>query len=139
MRLEITRLYQTPISEPQQTEGEMYVIDDEKIVYDCKCLELPWRDNQFRVSCIPSGTYLVIKHQSPKFGDTFWVKDVPNRTAILIHSGNYNHHTLGCILPGRKHTDINSDGIRDVVSSGDTMDDLWAVLPDEFELVIRWR
>lgn len=140
MRLKIVRLYQTPIGDPKQTEGELYVHNnDNQIIYDCKTLELPWRDNQRRISCIPSGTYKAVKHHSPRFGRSFWVKDVPGRSEILIHSGNYNHHTLGCPLVGQTLTDINGDGLRDVTNSRKTINELWDILPDEFEIDILWN
>ena len=139
MKLKLTRLYQTPINNPKQTEGELYVIDNDQIIYECKTLELPWRENQRRVSCIPSGNYKAVKHISPKFGRTFWIKDVPNRSEILIHSGNYNSHTLGCPLVGQTLTDINGDGLRDVTNSRFTMNELLELLPSEFEILVMWR
>ena len=50
-------------------------------------LENPWRDNTPNISCIPIGTYLCKRVDSPKFGDTFEVSDVSGRTHILFHSG----------------------------------------------------
>lgn len=139
MKLELRRLYQTPIGAPKQTEGELYVIKDGGIIYDCKTLELPWRDNKRRISCVVSGTYKVVKHTSPKFGKSFWIQDVPNRSEILIHSGNYNYNTKGCPLVGQTLTDINGDGLRDVTNSRKTIDELWDILPDEFEIDILWN
>jgi hypothetical protein len=51
-------------------------------------LELPWRDNKRSISCIPAGEYIVKIRQSPKYGKIYWVTKVPDRTWILIHSGN---------------------------------------------------
>jgi hypothetical protein len=39
---------------------------------------------------------------SPTFGPTFEVADVPGRTAILFHRGNVVRDTRGCILLGRR-------------------------------------
>lgn len=140
MKLKIIRLYQTPIDDPKQTESDWYVIDkNHRVVFECVGLELPWKDNKFRVSCIPNGKYKAIKHKSPRLGNSFWIKDVPNRSEILIHIGNYNKDTVGCLLPGRERTDINKDGLMDVTRSGQTMDKLWEVLPNEFEIEIIWR
>ena len=50
-------------------------------------LELPWKGNQRRVSCIPEGRYWVGRVNSPRFGWTYEVKDVPGRDAILFLSG----------------------------------------------------
>lgn len=53
-------------------------------------LELPWRDNLPNLSCIPSGTYEVTRRYSPSFNrTTYWVKAVPNRSYILIHSASF--------------------------------------------------
>ena len=80
-------------------------------------LELPWRDNQRNVSCIPLGTYTARRIKSPKFGDTFQVMDVPGRSEILFHGGNYQVHTRGCIIVAEKFKDINADGVMDVAES----------------------
>ena len=65
-------------------------------------LEPPWRDNQENVSCIPPGRYRCERIRSPKFGWTFEVKNVPNRTHVLFHSGNTLEDTHGCILVGEE-------------------------------------
>lgn len=77
--------------------------------FECKTLELPWRENQKQISCIPPGIYNVDIRVSNKYGRVYWVREVPNRTYILIHSGNfagdvskgYKSHVMGCILLGK--------------------------------------
>lgn len=64
-------------------------------------LENPWKDNKPYVSCIPEGRYEAIQHLSPKFGRSFYIREVPNRTEILIHPGNREKDTKGCILLGQ--------------------------------------
>jgi hypothetical protein len=121
----------------KQTIGAIFVLTDKnEILYVCHSLELPWRHNQKRISCIPTGKYKVIKHRSRKFGASFWVLNVPYRTEILIHKGNYNKDTLGCILPGEELKDINRDGIIDVASSTSALNTLLDMLPKKFELEI---
>jgi hypothetical protein len=74
----------------------------------CNTLELPWRDNIRKRSCIPLGEYDVEIRTSPKFGQVYEVKMVPDRSYILTHSGNlagdiekgYLSHVEGCILLG---------------------------------------
>jgi len=68
----------------------------------CKTLELPDLDNANNVSCIPEGIYDLAPHNSRKFPETFRVLKVPNREAILIHSGNKLTDIQGCILVGLK-------------------------------------
>jgi hypothetical protein len=99
-------------------------------------LELPWKQNEKRVSCIPHGKYKCVKRTSQKYGVHWHITNVPNRSLILIHSGNFHTDILGCVLVGERHSDINGDGHVDVVSSAVTMNKLRAVLPDEFELEI---
>lgn len=91
----------------QGTEGMLITTDG----YQCMTLELPWRDNQKSISCIPPGEYVVKIRVSPKYGNIYWVTKVPNRTYVLIHSGNYagdtkkgfKTHVAGCILLGKQH------------------------------------
>ena len=72
-------------------------------------LENPWDDNKKFVSCIPAGTYLCKRRLSPKFGDTFHVTKVPNRSHIVFHWGNRIKNTLGCILTGEKFGRLYGD------------------------------
>jgi Family of unknown function (DUF5675) len=63
-------------------------------------IELPWKDNHTRVSCIPEGKYGLVKRWSPKFDRHLLVMNVPNRNSILIHPANDALHELkGCIAP----------------------------------------
>ena len=48
-------------------------------------VERPWLNNQPNVSCVPEDTYQVNWRRSPKFGHTWELQDVPDRTYILIH------------------------------------------------------
>ena len=108
MEVEIRRTYKE-----KQTEGRLYVYNERNGVgYSCDTLELPWLDNKKRISCIPEGEYDVIKHVSPKFGECFWILDVLDRSEILVHKGNYNRDTLGCVLVGKSLIDIDGDGNR---------------------------
>lgn len=74
-------------------------------------LELPWRDNRRKKSCIPTGSYKCSWIRSPKFGPCYQVLDVPKRDGILFHNGNYagdvdkgfKSHSEGCILIGDNH------------------------------------
>lgn len=116
-----------------QTLGEM-VYDGQVIA---KTLELPYKANQFRVSCIPLGCYTVVRRRSAKFGNHFHILDVPNRDYILIHNANYYWNLLGCIGVGKDHKDINRDGYLDITDSRKTMTKLLAILPQTFYLVIQ--
>lgn len=77
--------------------------------YGCLTLELPWRENQRGVSCILPGSYPAVWALSPRFGACYHVENVPGRSDILIHSGNFagdkskglKSDVEGCILLGR--------------------------------------
>lgn len=129
-----------PVDKPKQTEGVLYLIKDNKTIFDCKTLELPWVNNNRRVSCIPAGTYKAIKHVSPKFGNCLWIQKVPNRSEILIHPANYVQQLLGCIALGNKHIDINRDGLMDVADSKTTVNKLLNLIEGkEIDVEINWR
>lgn len=64
-------------------------------------LELPWRNNEPRTSCIPAGTYRVRLSFSPRFLRTLpELLGVPGRSGIRMHPGNTVSDTSGCILVG---------------------------------------
>lgn len=90
MNIKITRFYLK-----DHTLG-VITLDD----ITCFTLELPDLDNKKNVSCIPEGTYNAFVRNSPSNGQCIELKDVPNRTHIQIHIGNYLSDILGCILVG---------------------------------------
>jgi hypothetical protein len=83
-------------------------------VFECETLELPWRENRRSLSCIPTGTYQCDWSHSGKFGKVYRLRDVPGRTGILIHAGNYagdkalgwKSDVEGCILLGMQRSEI---------------------------------
>ena len=82
------------------TIGELF-LNGERM---CDTLELPYKDNQRSISCIPSGEYKV-RMRYPRESATreylhLLIKDVPNRDYILIHRGNKPSHSKGCVLLG---------------------------------------
>ena len=99
-------------------------------------LELSWKNNNKKVSCIPKGKYKVKKRTSAKYGEHFHILDVKNRDFILIHFGNYHTDILGCVLVGKGLRDINNDGRLDVTSSKQAMKEILAVMPNSFDLEI---
>lgn len=121
----------------KQTIGHLYVLNEHKeTVYDCHTLELPWKENKKRISCIPKGVNTVVKRWSKKYKWHFHITDVEGRSWILIHIGNFYTEILGCILIGTELEEINGDGIMDVKHSGTAMKELLEILPDKFTLTI---
>ena len=102
-----------------------------------KTIELEWKNNARRISCIPIGTYSVVKRTSNKYGNHFHLINVPGRDMILIHSGNYYSDSLGCIIVGSEHKDIDKDGLVDVVNSKATLSRMFTTFPDRFKIVIK--
>jgi Family of unknown function (DUF5675) len=91
MKLELIRTYNT-----NGVNGDL-LIDGAKV---CNTIELPWKENQSRISCIPEGTYQLTKRYSLRFGWHLLVNNVVNRNYILIHA--YNDalkESKGCIAP----------------------------------------
>ena len=119
-------------ADDKQTLGEMLY----KGNVVAKTLELPWLQNNNKISCIPTGIYKVVRRKSAKYGNHFHITNVPGRQFILIHNANYHYQLLGCIAVGKEHADINKDGYLDVTSSKDTMAKLLKQLPLIFDLVI---
>lgn len=66
----------------------------------CHTIELPWKENKRRISCIPEGRYELVKRYSQKFKWHLHVIDVEGRDLILIHPANDALKELnGCIAP----------------------------------------
>ena len=75
-----------------------YLIANGQVI--CYTLELPWKDNSNDVSCIPLGTYDGILRYDKTDGWRIQLENVPNRTGVQIHMGNYTTQIEGCILVG---------------------------------------
>lgn len=63
-------------------------------------LENPWIANRKKVSCIPMGIYNCEPFSGTHYKNVWELKNVPDRSAILIHWGNWEKNTEGCILLG---------------------------------------
>lgn len=80
----------------QGTNGRIYFQDR----FICYTIELPWRNNKRRRSCIPEGRYRLYKQQYARHGEQIGLLAVPGRDAILIHAANHaERELLGCIAP----------------------------------------
>ncbi len=91
MELELIRTYF-----PNGSNGEFY-LESKRI---CFTIELPWFNNQTRISCIPEGKYELKKRYSNKFGEHLQLQNVRGRDLILIHPANDALKELkGCIAP----------------------------------------
>lgn len=97
------------------------------------------------VSCVPAGTYQLVRHNSEAHPNTFalvnpdlwvyhWDNQVPAhqlgvaRTLVLIHVANWASELRGCIAPGLGRS-IDPEGRRMVTSSGAAMRKIQKLLP----------
>jgi hypothetical protein len=133
MKIVIERVYLET-----ETLGSWFLGED-GIFLLAKTMELPWKDNARSISCIPEGTYkmvreaFTVKHPYPHFR----ILDVPNRSGILVHKITYVKDLRGCIGVGSAFKDLNSDGVPDIIGSTDTLDKLYRSHSDVVELIIR--
>ena len=94
MKLILTRTYF-----PEGTNGKLEC--EGKFI--CNTIELPWKNNETKVSCIPEGKYFIRKRYSTKFNWHLEVENVTNRILILFHPANNALLELkGCIAPVTK-------------------------------------
>ena len=99
----------------ENTDGTFGVLLDNETPF-ALTLERRWLMNRVGESCIPVGIYTCERVTSPKFGNTFEVKNVPGRSAILFHKGNLMADTHGCIIVGEQFGVLN--GVPAVLASG---------------------
>lgn len=114
--MSITLIVQRHGEAGNATMGTLVVCGTKELLPQIHTLEDRWRQNAQRVSCIPAGTYRAVPHgwkptDPVKFKRVWRLLNVPGRDAILIHAGNTDADTLGCILVG-----MAKDGSRIVES-----------------------
>ena len=121
MQLEVLRFS----SEDDSTSGLLFDITDGNRKFLAYTLEDEYREEkEMHETRIPAGTYNVTlrtvggfhTRYTEKYGDMhkgmLWVRDVPGFEYILIHTGNTDEHTSGCLLLGDSQTNnqIKEDG-----------------------------
>ena len=132
------------VDDNKQTTGHMFLSDGERTYAHFMSLELPWKNNEVRVSCIPVGTYICRVRYSEKYGRHLEV-EVPGRTLILLHYGNFFKDTKGCILVGKGFSKIDGDDRFDVTQSKVSMNKLMSFIQDDERIrltikeAIVWR
>ena len=121
----------------EQTLGHLTLYDGLEKVFECVTLELPYEENLTDISCVNKGVYEVTHRYSEKYKNHLILNDVPNRRYILIHYGNYNTDTEGCVLVGSRFAQINQDSLLDITSSRRTLSELLEATNGEgFKLTI---
>ncbi|MEM6718927.1 MAG: DUF5675 family protein [Bacteroidota bacterium] len=119
-RVKLQRLWE----DRNQSTGVLTVLTDSgQPMFASLCIERGDRNNQRNVSNVPAGTYPLVLEFSPRFQRKLYeLKDVPNRSECKVHASNYWHQLNGCIAPGVKLKDMNSDGYYDVTDSRKALD-----------------
>jgi hypothetical protein len=100
-------------------------------LFECYTLEDQYQEVKvMHETCIPEGTYDIKfrtvggfhERYKKRYGNSHYgmlhLQDVPGFTYILIHSGNTDEHTSGCLIVGetQQDLDVSEDGF--VGSSG---------------------
>ena len=114
-------------------------------VFESFCLEDQVRDGQKQMgeTAIPLGEYEIkfrtvggydAKYQK-KYGTTWHkgmleLQDVPNFKYILIHTGNTDEHTAGCLLVGETQQDLDRGKDGFVGGSGDAYKKMYPKVRD---------
>jgi hypothetical protein len=117
-----------------ETLGSWYVDG----AFVCKTMELPDKNNQKGISCIPEGVYDVVKEATSTYHEYphFRILNVPGRDGILVHKITYVSGLKGCIGVG-EFKDLNGDNVPDIINSGINLQHLYDMMPDKFQLEIR--
>lgn len=122
MQLEVLRFS----SEADSTNGLLFDITDGQRKFLSYTLEDEYRKEKIMSETrVPAGTYNVTlrteggfyQDYTERFGSDFnkgmlWVRDVPGFEYILIHIGNTDENTSGCLLVGdtQNNNQITKDG-----------------------------
>lgn len=124
-------------SDDGKATNGIFFFETEDGVKTFASLELPWKDNKIKISCIPIGSYKVITTFSNKYQKDMWqVLNVEGRSGIRIHSANYSRELEGCIALGLQRTDLDNDGTMDVGDSRTAIKLAKFYLGKEFDLEI---
>lgn len=120
MKLELQRDLQTALG----TTGRMF-LDGAQF---CVTLERPASRFGDAHPCIPAGDYRVVLYESPHFGRSMpLLRDVPGRTGIEIHWGNFVSDFQGCIGVGSARSTLR-DGRPAIWNSRAAFDQLFAAI-----------
>ena len=111
MRLELYRFS----SQNESTLGILYIVNDETNQKDFLCFTLEDQKREVKVygeTRIPKGTYKIEYRKEGGYHNNYSkrfpsihrgmleIRDVPNFTHILLHCGNTDDDTDGCLLVG---------------------------------------
>lgn len=141
MKLEVLRIS----SQQDSTSGLLFDITNER-KFLCYTLEDEFRETKVMGETrIPAGTYRLSLREWGGFHERYakrfrnlhkgmlWVRDVPDFTNILIHCGNTDEHTAGCLLLGQTQTSNRASPDGFVGRSTEAYVDVYPVVADALE------
>ena len=124
------------------TNGLLFIDD----VFECYTLEDQYQEKKvMHETCIPEGEYKIEYRTVGGFHSKYtarygafhrgmlWIKEVPGFEYILIHTGNTDEHTSGCLIVGESQQDLErgSDGF--IGASGDAYKKLYPKVADALD------
>ena len=112
--------------------GTLIVIDGQDVLYHCKTIEN-------KAKSFPAGRYPIRLEYSPRFRRDLWeLYGIAGRSEIKIHVANYWNQLEGCIGVGRRHQDINHDGVIDLAQSTTALNEFHAAMGEarESEIIV---
>ena len=142
MKLKVLRFS----SQEDSTSGLLFLEKDNKLEFLCYTLEDEYRDTKkYAETRIPAGKYNITLREeggyhakySKRFSDIhkgmLWVRHVPNFEYILIHCGNTDEQTAGCLLLGdsQQNNIITKDGF--IGSSTQAYKRVYPIIAEELD------
>ena len=143
MILELLRIS----SQEDSTNGVLFEVTDSGRKFLSYTLEDEYREEKIKGETrIPAGTYNITLRNVGGFHEKYknrfkgihkgmlWLRDVPNFKYVLIHCGNTDEHTGGCILVGktqRQNKGKDKDGF--IGKSTDSYFDVYPPVADAIE------
>jgi hypothetical protein len=144
MKLEVLRFS----SQKDSTNGILFDVTGGQRKFLCYTLEDEYRPIDQKVmgeTRVPAGTYKLTlrtvggfhSRYSQRYGDMhkgmLWVRDVPNFEYILIHSGNTDEHTAGCLLVGNSQNENITKGDGFIGASRDAYERIYPPIAEAIE------
>ena len=143
MILELLRIS----SQEDSTNGVLFEVTDSGRKFLSYTLEDEYREEKIKGETrIPAGRYNITLRTVGGFHEKYknrfkgihkgmlWLRDVPNFKYVLIHCGNTDEHTGGCILVGKTQTENkgkNKDGF--IGKSTDSYFDVYPAIAEAIE------
>jgi len=134
------------------TNGILFIDD----VFECYTLEDQYQEKKvMHETCIPEGEYKIEyrtvggfhTRYAARYGSfhrgMLWIKEVPGFEYILIHTGNTDEHTSGCLIVGESQNDLDKGQDGFVGASGVAYKKLYPKVADALdkgnEVVIKYH